>query len=339
MNMEGLTVKQLDEICENVYYYPRKMRSSYLFHKLPFIVVSRASKTLKKRLLNDEHPILFEGLHTCYFLNDEHFKTRLTIVRTHNIEHDYYEHLARVEKNIFKKTFFLREAEKLKSFEANLQYAKHILAISDSDRKALQTRHPQVSYLPAFHPGSNLEQNNNIGNFCLYHGNLAVGENQEAALYLINEVFSTLSIPLIIAGNKPTKALINRINKFDHIHLLQNPNQHDMRLLIEKAQINILPTFQATGIKLKLLLSLHWGKHCIVNQTMVNGTKLDQLCTITTSTTQMQSEINNLFERQFSALDKSKRATVLNNDFSNEINATSLIDLLGSLNLQQQQNL
>lgn len=38
---------ELDQYCEKVSYYPRKISSRLLFHKLPYIVISRQSDELK----------------------------------------------------------------------------------------------------------------------------------------------------------------------------------------------------------------------------------------------------------------------------------------------------
>ncbi|NBR32127.1 MAG: DUF1176 domain-containing protein, partial [Sphingomonadaceae bacterium] len=45
------------------------------------------------------------------------------------------------------------------------------------------------------------------GRFVLYHGNLGVGENNKAALFLVHEVFPMLSVPCVIAGNHPSRQL------------------------------------------------------------------------------------------------------------------------------------
>ena len=49
---------------------------------------------------------------------------------------------------------------------------------------------------------------------------------------------------------------------------------------MENAHINLLFTFQSTGIKLKLLNSLYRGRFVLVNHKMVNNTGLERLCVI-----------------------------------------------------------
>ena len=87
----------LNTLCEDVFYYRRDISRSRLFSLKPFIVATRASQALLINLLKDDHPILFEGLHSCFFLSDTRLKNRTKVVRTHNIEHDYYASLGRIE--------------------------------------------------------------------------------------------------------------------------------------------------------------------------------------------------------------------------------------------------
>lgn len=317
----------LEVFCEKVYYYKRKMSKTYLLNTLPFVVVTRSSEKLMENLLRDKHPILFEGLHSCFHLNDQRLKGRIKIVRTHNIEHDYYNNLANVEKTGFRKIYFNSESKKLKRFETILNKANHVAAISSADTKELSKRYKNVHHITAFHPNEEVKILEGKGNFCLYHGNLEVGENNEAALYLVNQVFSKVKTPLIIAGHKPSKELIQAVAEHSHIQLKANIPTSEIDELIKNAQINVLPTFQATGIKLKLLAALFTGRYCIVNSPMVVNTGLEDLCSIQDSPEKMTIEILNLFERSFDMHEKQKREAILSTNFSNVINGQKLIDL------------
>ena len=78
-----------------VHYYKRKRSLLHLFSKRPFIVQSRISKKILNALRKDDAPILMEGIHTSSILEDDALKKRLTFVRMHNIEHEYYRELAK----------------------------------------------------------------------------------------------------------------------------------------------------------------------------------------------------------------------------------------------------
>ena len=89
---------ELEALCAEVHYYERHTGKHQLLNSLPYVVVSRRSEELVDRLCQDEHPILFEGLHTCHHLGDPRLNGRARIVRTHNVEHAYYAALARAER-------------------------------------------------------------------------------------------------------------------------------------------------------------------------------------------------------------------------------------------------
>lgn len=303
------------------------MDKTNLLSPLPFVVATRSSEKLIENLLRDNHPILFEGLHSCFHLNDERLSNRIKITRTHNIEHDYYKSLEKVERSFFKKIYFGMEAKKLQRFEKVLNKASHIAAISSADTAQLSKRYKNVHHITAFHANEEVNIKEGQGKFCLYHGNLEIGENNTAALYLVNEVFSKINVPLIIAGRRPSAELVNAIAAHSNIQLKANINTQDIDQLIADAQINVLPTFQSTGIKLKLLAALFTGRHCVVNSVMVENTGMEQLCSIQNAPEKMAEEITRLFEIPFDMQEKQKRETILSENFSNSKNVKKLIAL------------
>lgn len=320
--------KELEKFCEAVYYYPRRTRPLLLFNSLPYIVVSRTSDELIENLLKDEHPVLFEGLHCSFYASDPRLKSRKMFVRTHNIEHDYYRSLARVERSLFKRMYFKGEAKKLEQFERVLSKVDKVLAISPKDKADLSQRYGNVTDLPAFHGNSEVRGQEGKGDFALYHGNLEVGENNEAALFLVNKVFNDIDTPLTIAGNNPSAELSAAIKKHSHIELMAGIPTHEIYKLIRTAHVNILPTFQATGIKLKLIAALYNGRHCLVNTPMVLDTGLENLCVVRDDASSMKEEVKKLFEKPFTAADIHKREDILREKFSDEQNVKKLVGLL-----------
>lgn len=319
---------ELANICKTVNYYPRRTFVNPFVGELPYIVSTRNDATLLQNLLKDEVPILFEGLHSCYFLSEPLLANRIKIVRMHNIEHDYYRKLEEVESNFFKKYFFAKEAERLIRFEEILNHANHILAISPNDVTTLESRYKNVSLLPAFHANQQVTSKTGKGKFVFYHGNLSVGENDEAARFLINQVFNDLNIRFIIAGNNPSTALKKAVVNYPHIQLLQHASTAEITKLTQDAQVNVLPTFQSTGIKLKLINVLYQGRWCVVNNLMVENTGLADLCSIANTAENMKTEVKRLMGLPFDEASLNHRKEILTNAFCNQTNVKILIGLM-----------
>jgi hypothetical protein len=317
--------KELEQLCVEVNYYARNTSLLKLFSALPYIVCSRNSKLLLNNLLKDDHPILMEGIHTTYFLDAGRLPERRIIVRSHNIEHDYYRNLAEIEERFWRRSYFIREAKKLQQYEPVLKKAFKVAAISPDDTLYINRKYGNAFYLPAFHGNDEVSSKPGKGNYALYHGNLSVGENNFAALFLVNHIFSKTEKSLIIAGNNPSAELIQATEKYPNITLKITPDVKEMQELIQNAHINILPTFQSTGIKLKLIHALYNGRFCIVNSRMVEHTGLEQLCRITDSDQEMINAVEDKFRMEFTEEKIAARKNVLNAVFNNMDNAKRLI--------------
>lgn len=269
---------ELERLCETVYYYPRRTGLWSNLSLLPYTVRSRQSRALEANLLKDTAPILFEVLHTCYLLNDRRFADRRKIYRHSNIEHHYYAELARRERSTLKRFFFRVEAWKLRRFEKMVAHASAILAVNQKDLDHFKRHFPavQLAYVPSFHPNNELAVLHGRGTYVLFHGNLSVSENYDAARWLIRHVFSKLNYPCVIAGLNPPEFLKKEVAPHAHIQLVSNPSEAKMRELVAHAQVHALYTAQPTGLKLKLLNVLYTGRFIVCNHHMLSGTGLKQ---------------------------------------------------------------
>ena len=319
---------ELGDVCESVHYYERHTGKHQLLNSLPYVVVSRRSDVLVDRLLENDYPILFEGLHSCFHLGDPRLAGRRRFVRTHNVEHDYYEALAKAERGAFKRTYFANEAKKLKKFEPVLSEADHILAISPNDQRYFAAHFKRVKHLPAFHPSEHVDVPGGLGDFCLYHGALGVPENDQAALYLVREVFHGLPIPLVIAGSGASSELRVAVAKSNNAKLRENIPVSEIGELVKAAQVNVLPTFQSTGIKLKLLLCLFAGRHVVCNSPMVKDTGLEELCHVHDDPARMRLSIQACMGMPADGATLEKRTAILEQRFNNIRNAQAIAKLL-----------
>lgn len=318
---------ELNKYCENVYYYKRTKNINQLISSLPFIVKSRKDLNLIQNLKSNNYPILFEGLHTTFPILKLPLKNRNILVRSHNIEHHYYLGLSKSEPSVLKKVYFLIEALKLKKHQSILNKGNYVLSISKKEdnylKKELDTN---IEYIPAFHQNSTITSLAGKGDYALYHGDLSVGDNIKACKYLC-EIFSNINYNLIIAGNTNNKKLIGNFKKYSNIKLIHKIDNKQLNNLIINAHINILPTFQNTGIKLKLINALFNGRFCLVNNAMIENTGLENLCETANTKHEFQKQIKNLFQKEFSEKEIEKRKHSLV-DFNNIENAKKIIALL-----------
>jgi hypothetical protein len=97
---------ELEKYCYEVKYYKRKTGALSAIWWKPYIVFSRRSGEMLRDLCKDDYPILFEGLHSCYYLGHPLLRKRKKIYRESNIEHQYYYHLFKAEGNLSERSSF-----------------------------------------------------------------------------------------------------------------------------------------------------------------------------------------------------------------------------------------
>jgi hypothetical protein len=318
----------LNHYCKSVHYYKRPKNLKYFFSSLPFIVRTRSSRSLMEMLQSDNHPILFEGLHTTSFLKRLATDGRKIVVRTHNVEHNYYRSLAKKEGNIFTKLFFYFEAAKLKRYEKILQSDISIAAISENDYQYFKHINTNTAFVEAFHPFDQVKSLPGLGKYILFQGNLSVNENIAAAKYILRKICIRINYPFIFAGKEPEESLLRLIKKQSNTELIANPSEEVMQDLIRNAQMVLLITFQSTGVKLKLINALCNGRHCIANAKMVAGSGLEDLCYINNTSEDIIKSINDLYKTPLSEHEINKRKEALLKNVNNKHSAQKLINLL-----------
>lgn len=320
---------ELEKYCHEIHYYSRKLNLTGLLKGYPYIVSSRNQHLLLTRLLADNHPILFEGLHSCFFLSHPSLESRNKTVRTHNVEHHYYRALGESEASLLKKIYFFWESGRLKKFEEVLKHANQIASISKSDAAHFKLLNPNTRVISAFHSFEKLSIQSGKSDFILYHGNLSVPENNKAALFVLEQVMKDLPYKIVFAGSNPSPALRKAISGHPNAVLKENLGTDEIHRLVSSAQVNLLPTFQATGIKLKLLAALFSGRHCVVNAPMVEQTGLESLCKVGNTVHELQTLLHEAMNAELSQEDLEQREKILVQKFSSTSQVKLLMEFIG----------
>jgi hypothetical protein len=326
------TPNELNQFCESIHVYERKTGPKGLLGRLPYIIASRINDELVNNLGKDNYPVLLEGIHCTGILPRLDLHQRKVVVRMHNDESIYYKELARAEPSILKKFFFRRESRLISAYQRQLPDECLYACVSEEDIHTLRDAYhlSQVEYIPIFPDWQQVNSEEGAGNLCLYHGNLSVPENEEAALWLLRKVFSRIRKPFVIAGKKPSRRLQKMAHLCQHTCLVADPSESELNDLVRKAHINILPSLnkQITGIRLKLLHALFEGRHCVVNEAMVKGTGLEGACHIAASADAFASIITQLYHQPFTPEEIELRKRLLGDTYNNEKNARQLIQYL-----------
>lgn len=318
---------ELEKLCKSVYYYHRDTSFSGHLSLKPYTIVSRNSEKLLENLSGDINPVLFDGLHTTYWMCHPAMSGKRKYVRVHNIEHLYYETLSRFERNPARKLFYSVESFKLRHYENVLREADVLITISGTDQEYFESRFSNSELIPAFHPFDKVESAEGTGDYIIYHGDLSVSENIIVAEYLITKIFSALPYKCVIAGKNPPASLKKMASYFKNINIVPNPDNFHMSELIRNAQINLLFSMASNGMKVKLLIALFSGRHCVANSNILKGTLLNSACYIEDSADGIIQKTKELMEVPFThqMINDRKNALEL---YSNRFSAERMLNII-----------
>ena len=312
-----------------VFYYKRKRSFSSLFSLMPFIVKTRQSKQLISRLLKDSNPVLLEGIHSCFYLDALKKEGKKVIVRTHNIEHNYYRSLMSTA-SLIKRWYYCLEAIKLKSFEKKTKSADFLWTISHKDQSFFSQLNNNSHLLPPCFDIENQITDAQTEPYVLFHGNLSVEENKRVALDIVSACKKE-KFKVIIAGKNPDDRLKQELALAANIRLIENPENNELKKLIGKARIQVLISPQATGAKLKLLIGLCGNGHVIANKNILSGTDLESFCILLETIEQINELIGKNIHKELNKSELIERINFLKSQYNVQQNLRPLLNLLNKL--------
>jgi hypothetical protein len=308
----GRDANGLEPYCVEIRSYDRHSFFNSFNFTVPYIVRSRINSALIKRLNKDQHPILLEGVHTSGLIAhlDEPYRVA---VRMHNEEAEYYRMLARAEKNIAMRLYLNQESQQIKKYYRHLRTDISLACISLSDEASFRKNYgfTNTHFIPAFVPWDKIISKEGKGLYFLYHGNMAIAENEAAAYWLIENVFSKITVPFVIAGNAIPARLVRAARKYAHIQIVNNPSMEEISSLIQEAHANVLPSMNNTGVKLKLLHAAFEGRFCLSNTSGLKGSSIENAIIQCNEANEYIQNIEALMTRSFTDEDKKNRQQLL----------------------------
>lgn len=323
---ENRGVEGLQQYCVEINKYHRTVFLKSLLTLKPYIVSSRIEADLVHRLNRDDYPVLLEGIHCTGIIPS--LNKRKILVRVHNDEAEYYQQLYQNENNVLKSFYFLYEATLLKFYQKNLSINPTFLFVSEEDKQIFKTKYHQANqiFLPCFLPWQSVNSLTGKGSHCLYHGNLSISENIRAAMWLASSIFSQIDFPFVIAG-KNANDLKNKLPEKSNIQFIESPSDEELTELIRNAHINVLPSFNNTGVKLKFIHAMFEGRFCITNEAGAKGSGLHSGFSIANDNESMIQRIKELILKEFAPENIYERNELIKL-YNNNLNARKLIELL-----------
>ncbi|NNC84477.1 MAG: glycosyltransferase, partial [Bacteroidia bacterium] len=199
-----------------------------------------------------------------------------------------------------------------------------------SDAGHFRKINANVELVFPFHPFHQVNAKPGNGKYAIYHGNLKVNENNKAAVFLAEQVFNDVDFPLLITGSGASNYLKHLVSENENLELKENIPSKEMLDYMLDAHIHVLPTFQATGMKLKLISALFNGRYCVVNNEMIENTGVEKLCKLANSPTDFKERIKELAPMPFPSSELKNRKEVLSKELNNKKNAQKIWDQIFS---------
>ncbi|HEY8402570.1 MAG TPA: glycosyltransferase family 4 protein [Cytophagaceae bacterium] len=246
------------------------------FKKTPYSVERFYSEDFKKQLIdilqkNEFDIVQVEGIYLAIYLKviRQHSNAKV-VLRSHNIEHQIWERVAKNEANPLKKIFLKDLYKKIKLFELkHLRKFDGIIAITENDEEFYRKagfRHKLVTInagvdLDLYQPSTTTPMK---GSIC-FLGSLEWKPNLQGLMWFLEKVWPHLlekkpELQFHVAGKNPPPFLNNLKIPGVTFHGMV-PSAIDF---VNKYQIVVVPLLSGGGMRLKIVEAMALGK-CIVS--------------------------------------------------------------------------
>jgi glycosyltransferase involved in cell wall biosynthesis len=245
------------------------------------------SKNFELRLIeileeNDFDIIHLESIFCTPYLNRIRLKSKAKVVlRAHNIEFEIWKQLANQEINPLKKWYLDLLAERLKTYEIKLlSQVDAIVPITNKDKAEMTKLGVSVpmEVVPLGVDVDKIESKNlQPEPLKLYHlGAMDWSPNVEGITWFLDDIWPLISsefpsISCSLAGRKMSPSLLSRSNE----KLMIRGEVSDISEFISDKNIAVIPLLSGSGMRVKIVEALAFGKVVITTTLGATGISFD----------------------------------------------------------------
>ena len=243
-----------------------------LFSKSSYNTNRFYSNTFAKRLKNvlKENSfdiVLLEGLFVCpYFEVISTNSNAKIVLRAHNVESDIWKGLAKQTNNLLKKCYLNLLQRKLSNYEkAIVSKMDGIICISEKDANWMKKQSAKyISTIP-FAIDAESETNSSAKKNTLFHiGSMDWIANVQGVKWFLKKVFPIINllqkdVVLHLAG----RSMSNHFNDFANENIVLDGEVESAKAFMQKHNIMIVPLWNGSGIRIKILEAMALGKTII----------------------------------------------------------------------------
>lgn len=320
---------------------PLKALFNLLFSRLPYIAqrfkTKLFSKELSKVLTENSFDIVqIEGLYMCQYIPViKKFSKAKIAYRAHNIEHEIWQRTVQSEKNFLQKMYLKNLSKRLKRFEVNTLNSYDLLVpISHRDTSilnALGNTKPSIINIPGIDLNEKYIHSYQHKTNLFFLGALDWKPNQEGLVWFFESVWPEIwnrsnHLTLSIAGRNAPAWLEKKIKQQSNVNYLGEIEE--VEEFISTNGIMIAPLLSGSGIRIKIIEGLAYGKIIITSTIGAEGLDVEDKKNIFIADTKKEymkciDSILSMDESEIKSFQKNAQDFYLNN-FDNLASANKL---------------
>lgn len=279
-SLSDIAYNEIKKYANSIYIADRKNKVIDLFSVKPLQYESR--NKLKDIVFKEVYDsIILESEFVAAILDNQTLKYKKLVVRVHNNEAQYFNHLAKSTRNIFKKIYYYSDAFKTKQITNRvLEQADRIWYISNKELENSGFIAKSLFMPPPIN--SPFKMNLNLNKTILFVGSLFMDNNIHGLDWYLKEVHPYLvkkykDYKLIIAGGTGS-VLIEKLKlKYEQQESIDVFfNVKDLDELYNSATIFINPMFFGSGVKLKSINAIVNGLPLVSTDIGAEGIGLEE---------------------------------------------------------------